>query len=74
MSSVHNIAHHGDLSNSDQTKYVLGHDVINSFNDYILEWDEAEIKTYINDKLIFSYLKIINRGKGGLLMSNFILY
>ena len=57
VSSVHNIAHHGDLSNSDQTKYVLGHDVINSFNDYILEWDEAEIKTYINDKLIFSYPK-----------------
>ena len=57
VSSVHNIAHHGDLSNSDQTKYVLGYDVINSFNDYILEWDEAEIKTYINDKLIFSYPK-----------------
>ena len=57
VSSVHNIAHHGDLSNSDQTKYVLDHDVINSFNDYILEWGEAEIKTYINDKLIFSYPK-----------------
>ena len=57
VSSVHNIAHHGDLSNSDQTKYVLDHDVINSFNDYILEWGEEEIKTYINDKLIFSYPK-----------------
>ena len=57
VSSVHNIAHHGDLSKSDQTKYVLDRDVVNSFNDYILEWDETEIKTYINDKLIFSYPK-----------------
>ena len=29
----------------------------NSFNDYVLEWDEKEIKTFINGKLIFSYLK-----------------
>ena len=30
---------------------------MNSFNDYVLEWDEKEIKTFINDKLIFSYPK-----------------
>ena len=57
VSSVHNIAHHGDLSRSDQTKYVIAKDVVNSFNDYVLEWDEKEIKTYINGKLIFSYPK-----------------
>ena len=57
VSSVHNIAHHGDLSRSDQTKYVIAKNVVNSFNDYVLEWDEKEIKTFINDKLIFSYLK-----------------
>ena len=57
VSSVHNIAHHGDLSRSDQTKYVIAKNVVNSFNDYVLEWDEKEIKTFINDKLIFSYPK-----------------
>jgi len=57
VSSVHNIAHHGNLSKSDQTKYVIAKDVTDSFNDYVLEWDEKEIKTFINGKLIFSYLK-----------------
>ena len=57
VSSVHNIAHHGDLSNSDQTRYVVTQDVVDSFNDYILEWNEKEIKTYINDTLIFFYPK-----------------
>ena len=57
VSSVHNIAHHGDLSKSDQTNYVIAKNVVNSFNDYVLEWDEKEIKTFINDKLIFSYPK-----------------
>ena len=57
VSSVHNIAHHGDLSRSDQTNYAIAKNVVNSFNDYVLEWDEKEIKTFINDKLIFSYLK-----------------
>ena len=57
VSSVHNIAHHGNLSKSDQTKYVIAKDVTNSFNDYVLEWDEKEIKTFINGKLIFSYPK-----------------
>ena len=57
VSSVHNIAHHGNLSKSDQTEYVIAEDVTNSFNDYVLEWDEKEIKTFINGKLIFSYLK-----------------
>ena len=57
VSSVHNIAHHGDLSNSDQTRYVVIENVVDYFNDYILEWNEKEIKTYINDKLIFSYPK-----------------
>jgi beta-glucanase (GH16 family) len=31
--------------------------VVSSFNNYVLEWDENKINTYINDKLIFSYLK-----------------
>lgn len=57
VSSVHNIAHHGDLSNSDQTKYVVFNEVVESFNNYVLEWDENEINTYINDTLIFSYPK-----------------
>ena len=57
VSSVHNIAHHGDLSRSDQTNYAIAKNVVNSFNDYVLEWDEKEIKTFINDKLIFSYPK-----------------
>ena len=57
VSSVHNIAHHGNLSNSDQTKYIVADNVVTSFNDYVLEWDETEIKTYINDTLIFSYPK-----------------
>ena len=37
VSSVHNIAHHGNLSNSDQTKYVVADNVVTSFNDYVLE-------------------------------------
>ena len=57
VSSLHNIAHHGDLSKSDQTKYVVVDSVVSSFNNYILEWDKNKINTYINDKLIFSYLK-----------------
>ena len=35
VSSVHNIAHHGDLSRSDQTKYVISKNVVISINDYV---------------------------------------
>ena len=57
VSSVHNIAHAGDLSRSDQQESTVLENVCTDFNNYILEWDENQISTFLNEKKIFTYPK-----------------
>jgi len=55
--SVHNIAHSGDLSRSDQQQSTIVKNACTDFNKYVLEWDEHEIKTFVNNKRVFTYVK-----------------
>ena len=57
VSSVHNIAKSGNLFDSNQQSSIVEKNVCDTFNDYILEWDEEKITTYINNKKIFTYQK-----------------
>tara|TARA_Y100001970_G_scaffold27567_2_gene33654 strand:+ start:256 stop:1500 length:1245 start_codon:yes stop_codon:yes gene_type:complete len=57
VSSVHNIAHSGDVSRSDQQGKSYLKNACNSFNLYALEWEKDKIKIFVNDRLHLEYNK-----------------
>jgi len=57
VSSLHNIAHSGDLSKSDQQGKSHLKNACNSFNLYALEWEKDKIKIFVNNRLQFEYNK-----------------
>ena len=57
VSSLHNIAHYGDVSRSDQQGKSRLENACNSFNRYALEWEKDKIKIFVNNHLQLEYNK-----------------
>ena len=57
VSSLHNIAHSGDVSRSDQQGKSRLENACNSFNLYSLEWEKDKIKIFVNNHLQLEYNK-----------------
>ncbi len=58
VTSLHNAAlSGGKIGGSDQHRYVKQRNACEEFNNYILEWNEKEIKIMVNDKVSLRYPK-----------------
>ena len=58
VTSLHNAAlSAGDIGGTNQHGYLKQPNACNQFNNYILEWNEEEIKIMVNDKISLYYPK-----------------
>ena len=57
VSSLHNIAHAGDVSRSDQQGVTMVPSACEKFHTYVLEWEEEIIRILINGNISLEYKK-----------------